>query len=127
GVGYLLFFDRMHFSPENLLVRIKQSDWHISLVILIFLIALVIGIKYLFRQGSPLRGGLPSGHCAFAFSVWTITLLLQKNNVVNFLVFLLALIIARSRIKTGVHNLYEAVIGALLGIVFTILIYQLLL
>ncbi|MCM8783461.1 MAG: diacylglycerol kinase [Candidatus Omnitrophica bacterium] len=125
GVGYLLFFNRVHLPLDSVLVRIKQSEWHISLIILILLFFLVVTIKYYFRRGSPLRGGIPSGHSAFAFSVWTITFLLQKNNIVNFLVFLLAVLIARSRIKTGIHNIYETVIGAILGIVITILIYQL--
>ncbi|MCM8765296.1 MAG: diacylglycerol kinase [Candidatus Omnitrophica bacterium] len=127
GVGYLLFFDRKHLPVDTFLLRIKQSEWHLTFFILFFLIVLVIGVKYFFQRGSPLRGGLPSGHSAFAFSVWTLTLLLQKNNIINFLVFLLAMLIARSRIKAKVHNLYETVMGAILGIIFTVLIYQLLL
>lgn len=127
GIGYLLFFRRIQFPLESLIISIKQSDWHVSFIILLLLISLVIIIKYLLQRGSPLHGGLPSGHTAFAFSIWTLTLILQKNKVINILVLILAILIARSRVRMGVHNLYEIIIGALLGIIFTIFVYQLLL
>lgn len=123
-VGYILFFNRMHFPVQSIITRIKESDWHITLIIFFLTITLVILVKQLLKQGRPLRGGLPSGHSAFAFSVWTLTILFQKNNLVSLLVLILSILIARSRIKSGVHNLFEVVSGALLGILVTILVYQ---
>ncbi|MGE4357199.1 MAG: diacylglycerol kinase [Candidatus Omnitrophota bacterium] len=125
GVGYVLFFNRFSLPWESLLERIRQSEWHLSLIILAFLLTLVVIIKNFFQRGTPLRGGFPSGHSAFAFSVWTMTMLLQKNQIVNLLVFIMAVLIARSRVKTRVHSLAEVIIGGLLGVVVTLLIYQL--
>ena len=46
-----------------------------------------------------------------------------RDGLVIFLTFL----IARQRIKENVHNLWEVLAGALLGVLFTILVIQLLL
>jgi len=127
SIGYFLFINKIHIPLDSVFNLIKNSDWHISLFILISLISVVIVVKYVLKQGSPLRGGFPSGHTAFAFSIWTLTFLLQRNKVVTILVLALAILIARSRWRMGVHSLYEIIMGALLGIFFTILIYQLLL
>ncbi len=123
-VGYLLFFNRLHFPWESAILRIRQSDWHTTLIILIVVISCVLLGKLVFHRGSPLRGGMPSGHSAFAFSVWTMTFLLQKSDIVTVLVLILAILIARSRYKEKVHSTYEITAGALLGILITILIYQ---
>jgi diacylglycerol kinase (ATP) len=37
----------------------------------------------------------------------------------------MALLVAQSRVETGVHTLFEVVLGALLGITVTTLIFQL--
>jgi diacylglycerol kinase (ATP) len=125
-VGYSLFFNRIPLPIESAFVKIKQSDWHITLIILIAIISLSILGKVVFHRGSPLRGGMPSGHSAFAFSVWTLTALLQQNSIITVLVFILAILIARSRKKEHVHSIIEIVVGAGLGIMTTLLIYQVL-
>ncbi len=125
-VGYTLFFNRIRIPIESGLLRIKQSDWHISLIILIVLMLIVVTAKLVFHRGSPLRGGMPSGHSAFAFSSWTLTVLLQQNNVINILMLIMAVLVARSRLKEHIHTFFEVITGAFTGIVTTVLIFQLL-
>lgn len=126
-VGYVLVL--RHGEPEFdiLINKIKYSSWHLSVICLgIVLFGVIIG-KTLSRKGRPLRGGMPSGHTAMAFSIWTLTLLLTgtQRPVISVLVFIMALAIARSRIRLGIHKVSEVIGGAIVGIFITVLAYRL--
>ena len=127
-VGYFLFFRNnifyQIFSRE--LSRISQSQWHVSFVILLILLGIVIIGKTLFHRGKPLRGGMPSGHSAIAFSVWALVALISKNALLIFTVFILSFMVAQSRISRHCHTFWEVFIGSFMGIVITVLIYRLL-
>jgi diacylglycerol kinase (ATP) len=127
-VGYFLFF------RDNLLYRIFKkemfkltlSDWHVSFFILIALIGIVIISKSMFGRGKPLRGGMPSGHAAVAFSVWMIVAIISDSSLIVFAVLLLAFMVAHSRIRKNYHTVWEVAIGSLLGAFLTLFIYRLL-
>lgn len=127
-VGYFLFL------RDNLLYRIfkvemlklSESDWHISFFIFIVLIGIVIISKAIFGRGKPLRGGMPSGHAAVAFSIWMMVAILSDSTLIVFAVLLLAFMVAHSRIRKKYHTIWEVVIGALLGIFTTLFLYRLL-
>lgn len=126
-VAYFLFFNNIVFQGlKKGISKISQSDWHISFFILIVLLGIVITGKTIFHKGKPLRGGMPSGHSAMAFSVWTLVILISHNPLLVFAVFILAFMIAQSRIGRHYHTLWEVLTGALLGIVTTVTIYRLL-
>ena len=124
AVGYVVFWNRFSFDMQTGVYRIRESEWHVSLIIFIILLFLVVVGKAIFHKGTPFRGGMPSGHAAFAFSMWTIITLSVKNNLVVFLSFVLAFLIARHRIKDNIHTVWETVAGALLGVVVTVLVFQ---
>ncbi len=125
-VGYLLFSRRLSFTLESGLLKIRQSPWHITFISLIIVFAVVVLLKTFFHRGTPLRGGMPSGHSALAFSMWTIITLLTNHGLIAVLSFILALLLARSRLKESVHNIWEVVAGSVLGVLITLLIFQLL-
>ena len=125
-VGYTLFATRLGVRLEDNIMKIQQSSWHITFIILIVILALVVLSKILLHSGTPLRGGMPSGHSAVAFSIWTILSLLYPKSIVVFLVFLLAFLVARSRVRDNVHSFLEVFSGSALGILVTLLIFQLL-
>lgn len=126
-VGYLLFFKHVDWAAGPVLVeRFKQSPWHITLITLIVVIGLVLLIKVMRHEKALLRGGMPSGHSAVAFSVWVIVSLLTGNVIVSILVFFLALVIARSRVTSTAHNLWQVFVGGLLGGLITLFVFQLL-
>lgn len=126
-VGYLLFFKHVDWAAGPILAeRMKHSPWHITLIALIIVIGLVLLIKVFRHEKALLRGGMPSGHSAVAFSVWVIVSLVTGNVIVSILVFFLALIIARSRITTSVHDLWQVLVGGLLGALITLFVFQLL-
>jgi diacylglycerol kinase (ATP) len=123
-VGYMLFANRAGVRIEDNIIKIKQSDWHITFIILLVILCLVVLTKILFNSGTPLRGGMPSGHSAISFSIWTLVSLFYPKSLVVFLVFILAFMVARSRVKERIHSVLEVFSGALLGIAATLLIFQ---
>ena len=125
-VGYLLFVSRLGLRMQDNIAKIRESSWHITFIILLIILALVVVSKIIFHSGTPLRGGMPSGHSAVAFSIWTIVSLLYPKSLVIFLVFILAFLVSRSRIRDGVHSALEVFSGALLGVFATIVIFQIL-
>lgn len=123
-VGYMLFVSKTGIRAEANIIKIKESSWHISFIILLIILGSVVLSKVLFRSGTPLRGGMPSGHSAIAFSIWTIISLLYPNSIVILLVFILSFLVSRSRVRDGVHSTLEVFTGALVGIFITLLIFQ---
>ncbi len=124
-VGYVLFARKIPFSIDVEMAKIKQSPWHITFIALILVFGITIIGKILFQKGTPLRGGMPSGHAAIAFSIWTIIGFLTNNSIVMALSFVMAFLIARHRIKDAVHTFWEVLAGAIIGILVTTLIFQL--
>ena len=125
-VGYVLFSKKLPFDVALSMNNIRKSPWHVTFIALILVLgASVIG-KVIFHKGTPLRGGMPSGHAAIAFSIWTIIMFLTNNSIVIALTFLMAFLIARHRIKDSVHTFLEVFAGAILGILLTTLVFQLL-
>jgi len=125
-VGYMLFVSRAGAMIENNIIRIRDSSWNLSFIILLIILGLVVLSKILFHSGTPLRGGMPSGHSAIAFSIWTLISLLYPKGLIVFLVFILAFLVSRSRIRDGVHSKLEVFTGSALGIFITLLAFQIL-
>ena len=71
-------------------------------------VIIVIAVKAYTGRGTPLRGGLPSGHAAVAFAGWmAVTLILDDSShrfLVSSLTFIMALLVAQTRVETGVHS-----------------------
>jgi len=114
-VGYILFSKNIPFNIEVTSLRIKQSPWHITFISLILVFGLTILGKIFFHKGTPLRGGMPSGHAAMAFAIWAAIFFLTNNFIVVSLAFVMAFIIARHRVTYAIHNLWEVVVGSLLA------------
>ena len=122
--GYIFLATRVNIHTGRLLFKIKQSPWHVTLITLITAIGVVLLVKVLRKEKDLLRGGMPSGHAAIAFAIWAIISMLTLNSLVSVLVFLLALLVARSRMYTGVHKLWEVIMGGVLGALTAILVFQ---
>jgi len=122
--GYLIFQRVLNIQIEVGLGRVRQSPYHLTFIALISVITLVVLGKIMFHRGTPLRGGMPSGHSAFVFSCWTIIALLTQNGLIAVLSFILCVLVARSRTQNKTHSFWEVVIGAALGILVTTLVFQ---
>ncbi|MCX5686358.1 MAG: diacylglycerol kinase [Candidatus Omnitrophica bacterium] len=123
-VGYILFSKKLPFDVALAMENVRKSPWHVTFIALILVFGVSIIGKLIFHKGTPLRGGMPSGHAAIAFSIWTVIIFLTRNSIVIALSFLMAFLIARHRIKDSVHTFWEVFAGAVLGILLTTVVFQ---
>ena len=116
-VGYLLFYDKLLdiFDGANKLHVIAGRKGNISILILILVSILVIVLKTFFRKGTPLEGGMPSGHSAIAFAAFGILVFMTLDVRILVLGFFMAALVAQSRVKSGIHSIREVLAGGLLG------------
>jgi diacylglycerol kinase (ATP) len=124
-IGYIIFFPYLKRLFDTGLIIAKRSKEEVAIIAFIIVLISVIITKAFFGRGTPLRGGMPSGHTAVAFSVWVAVTFLSEAFVPSFLILILAVLIAQSRVSVGVHSPWEVVLGALLGTTITFLIFQL--
>ncbi|MFH0771635.1 MAG: diacylglycerol kinase [Candidatus Omnitrophota bacterium] len=126
-VGYLVFFRNSELiNLSEGFLKIRQSPWHLTFIVSALIFSVVIALKALFRKGTPLRGGMPSGHSALGFSIFTITAFLSKNTLITVLVLIMAILLAASRIKKELHTVWEVFAGSIIGFLITVLVFQLL-
>lgn len=112
---------------------LASREWHlrrvsadvVALVSLVAVIIIVVFIKALVGKGEPLRGGMPSGHAAVAFSIWVATVHLSGSVPLTALTLVLAVMVSWSRWSSGVHRASEVVVGAVLGAGVTLLLFLL--
>lgn len=122
-VGYLIFIEDLRRLNLGVINHIKQEPAHLIFVTLGLLIIIIIALKARQEKGSPLQGGMPSGHSAISFSMATIVTLLTGDIIVITLVYLLALLVVQSRLQTKTHNIVEVIAGGLIGVLTTIIIF----
>jgi diacylglycerol kinase (ATP) len=128
AVGYLVFSGNVAERSSRFLDRLSETPAELTLIALVLTIFLVIGTKALTGRGTPLRGGLPSGHAAVAFAGWmAATLILDDTDhrfLISSLTLIMALLVAQTRVESGVHSAVEVLYGGLLGALVTLAIFQ---
>jgi len=124
-VGYIIFLPYLKNTFENGLKIAKHSREDVAIISFVVLLILVIITKTFFGKGSPLRGGIPSGHAAVAFSIWAAVTFITEAFLPSFLILILAVLVAQSRVSIGVHKPWEVILGALLGSVVTFFLFKL--
>ncbi|WBW50377.1 diacylglycerol kinase [Peptoniphilus equinus] len=126
-VGYLLFYRKVADWTESGIVRIVNSDVHLAFVAVLLVLILTVGGKYLRAQingGTYFQGGAISGHSALAFAAATIIALITVNALVTFAAFLIALLVAESRVEGKIHTIWEVISGAVLGISVALIVFK---
>ncbi len=129
AVGYLVFSHAFSTSATSVLDRLRDLPTEVTLIALVLTVLIVIATKAFVGRGTPLRGGLPSGHAAVAFAGWVaVTYILSPKEhrfLVSSIMFIMALLVAQTRIEAGVHSTLEVVYGGLLGALVTLAVFQL--
>ena len=124
-IGYIILFPYLQDVFHRGLHVTKHSKEEIALIAFIIVLILVVITKAYFGKGLPLRGGMPSGHAALAFSVWVAITYMTENFIVSLLCFVIAALIAHSRVAAGAHTVWEVVLGSLMGASVTFLLFRL--
>jgi len=125
-LGYLILYPALKATIVSGHWQLRKAPRDVIVfVALSVVIMLVIIMKAFSGKGDPLRGGMPSGHAAVSFSIWTATLFMINSLPIILLTFLLALMVSWSRWSSGIHSPKEVVIGALLGAGTTLLLFWL--
>lgn len=124
-MGYLAL--SRFFSPPELAQSpaFLRSTGNLALVAVVLVVLLVVLLKARVGRGAPLHGGMPSGHAAVACSIATSVAFAAPGLPVLLLAWVLALLVAQSRILLGVHSYAEVLAGGLLGAVVTLFVHLL--
>jgi diacylglycerol kinase (ATP) len=129
AIGYLVFSEQLSRPSSRLLDKLREAPVDLTLIALILTVIVVIATKALTGRGTPLRGGLPSGHAAVAFAGWMAATYVLSDSRHRFLVssltFLMALLVAQTRIESGVHSTLEVAYGGVIGALVTLVLFQL--
>ena len=129
AVGYLVFAGKAADKSARVLDRIRDAPAELTLIALVLTVFIVIATKAWTGRGTPLRGGLPSGHAAIAFAGWMAATYIVGDShrfVVSALTFIMALLVAQTRVESGVHSALEVAYGGALGALVTLSVFQLL-
>lgn len=122
-LGYIILFPYFSRAFEQGIDVAKHSKEEITLIAVILVLIIVVVLKAYSGKGHPLRGGMPSGHSAFAFSAWAAVTYITESFIASLLSFLLSVLIAQSRIAVKAHTPLEVIAGALLGAGITFLLF----
>ncbi|MBI4745789.1 MAG: diacylglycerol kinase [Deltaproteobacteria bacterium] len=123
-IGYVVLSRHIFPPAAETLKEVRHSKADLALVSLLLVIIAVVITKAKFGKGAPLHGGMPSGHSAIAFSVWTAITLITMDPMIVSITFALAVMVSHSRMLMGIHTFWEVLAGALLGSLITLIIFQ---
>jgi len=129
AVGYLVFAGKAADKTAEVLDRLRNAPAEITVIALVLTVILVIATKAWTGRGTPLRGGLPSGHAAVAFAGWMAATYIVTDShrfLISGLTFIMALLVAQTRVEAGVHSALEVAYGGAIGALVTLSVFQLL-
>ncbi len=127
AVGYLVFAGKVADRSSHLLERLRQAPAELTLVALVLTVIVVIATKAYTGRGTPLRGGIPSGHAALAFAGWMAATYVADSGhrfLISSLTLIMAFLVAQTRVESGVHSTLEVGYGALVGALATLVVFQ---
>ncbi|HEY3921175.1 MAG TPA: diacylglycerol kinase [Gaiellaceae bacterium] len=128
AIGYLVFSGKVADRSARILSRVRDAPAELTIVALAVTVIIVISLKAWTRSGTPLRGGLPSGHAAVAFGAWIAATYVAGSHhrfLVSSIALIMALLVAQTRVEAGVHSSAEVALGGLLGALTVLALFQL--
>jgi diacylglycerol kinase (ATP) len=132
-VGYLVISDDLGPVSLATLQSIRRSPVHLTLVSLGVVVLVVLLGKALTHSPNSFAGGMPSGHAAVAFAGWVAASFIAVEGgagsyagLVSVIVLLMALLVCQSRVESGLHSVFQVIMGAFIGALVTTAAFQLL-
>ena len=114
-MGYLILSQYIFPHYRRLLSMIGSPSEMAVVVTLLVVVVVVVIVKALHGKGTPLEGGLPSGHSAISFAIATIVTLQTQEPIISILTIVLAVMVSHSRLLLQIHTLREVILGACTG------------
>jgi diacylglycerol kinase (ATP) len=127
AVGYLVFSNKVANRSADLLDRLRQAPAELTLAALLITLIIVLATKAYTGRGTPLRGGLPSGHAAIAFAGWVAATYVAGDHhrfLISTIALIMAFLVAQTRVESGVHSTLEVTFGGLIGALATLVVFQ---
>ena len=123
-IGYIVLFPYLEKIFKTGIHISKHSKEEVALISTILVLISIVVIKAYLGKGHPLRGGMPSGHAAIAFSFWVAVTYVTESFNASLFCFTLAFLLAQSRVAVKAHTPLEVVVGAILGAGITFLLFR---
>lgn len=123
-VAYLIIAKKFDIPIQLGITRLQASSWNLSFICLLMVLVAAILLKVILHRGTPFYGGMPSVHASLAFGIWMLITLISKSTLITILSLMAAAMVAQSRVVMGAHSVKEVVVGALLGSLATLTLYQ---
>jgi diacylglycerol kinase (ATP) len=122
-IGYIILLPHIRNAFREGFRIARHSVEEISVMAVILVLILVVMSKAHFGKGTPLRGGIPSGHSALAFSVWVVVIYTTGSFIASIACLVLAAVVAAGRVTSKIHTIGEVVLGAAMGAALTFLLF----
>lgn len=123
-VGYIVFFNKLNVVTLKILTTIRRQEIHLVFLGSILILIIVVAVKTYTKTGTPAQGGYISGHSALGFGLATAISILSENTLVTTMAFVMAFLIAQSRVEGKIHSKRETVFGAILGISIMVFLFK---
>ena len=123
-MGYLILAKYILPRYGEILAMFGTASDIGTVVSVLIVVIIVVIVKSATGTGTPLRGGLPSGHAAVAFSIATSVSLNTIDPLISVLSLSLALMVSHSRLLMKIHTMSEIIIGACIGSGITLMVLQ---
>ncbi|MCL5292206.1 MAG: diacylglycerol kinase [Actinobacteria bacterium] len=124
-VAYFVFYKRLNPVTLSALQKVREQPLHVTMVALLLVTIVVLAAKAAIGGRDFLRGGWPSGHSALAGALFTAIAVISGNALVATLGLIMAVLVLHSRVEAGIHTYLEIVSGIAIGILVTIIVFQL--
>lgn len=121
-MGYLILSKYIFPLYREVLGMMGTPSEMGTLVAILVVVIVVVILKAVSGKGTPMEGGLPSGHAAVAFSIATIVTFNTQDPITSILTITLAVMVSHSRLLLRYHTLREVMLGAVTGIAITLAI-----
>lgn len=121
-MGYLVLSKYIFPIYKEALSVVGNPSEMGTLVSLLAVVIVVVILKAASGRGTPLEGGLPSGHAAVAFAIATVVTFSTQDPLTSLLTIALAVMVSHSRLLLNIHTAREVFLGAATGVGITLFI-----
>jgi diacylglycerol kinase (ATP) len=123
AVGLVVFAGNLRLDLLKVRTHYPPTFLIMTAAFLLMLVILFLG-KMLGKKGTLFQGGAISGHSAIAFFIAGTILYSVESWPASVLALALAALVGQARVEAKIHTLREVVLGAVLALALTSVIYR---